>query len=132
MGPGILPETTVGKHSPLCHLQMPTKDLSFKKKAMLQKCHHVLWAKAHLKCFKVEKCSRVRRVQIFHIKRTFGAFGTFFLNLFLITNHELFIKKYYYVLGETHIKPELSLPCQENIKLSIDVDSLKDPQLFSL
>ncbi len=25
MGPGILPETTVGKHNPPCHLQMPTK-----------------------------------------------------------------------------------------------------------
>ncbi len=58
MGPGILPETTVGKHNPPCHLQMPSKALSFKKEAicehgpeanMVQKCHHVLWAKAHLK-----------------------------------------------------------------------------------
>ncbi len=31
MGPGILPETTVGKHNPPCHLQMPTKALSCKK-----------------------------------------------------------------------------------------------------
>ncbi len=31
MGPGILPETTVGKHNPPCHLQMPT--LSCKKEA---------------------------------------------------------------------------------------------------
>ncbi len=49
MGPGILPETTVGKHSnPLCHLQMPTKALSCKKEAI---CEHdqVLWAKGHLK-----------------------------------------------------------------------------------
>ncbi len=52
MGPGILPETTVGKHNPLCHLQMPTKALSCKKEAyvnMVQKCRRVLWAKAHLK-----------------------------------------------------------------------------------
>ncbi len=27
MGPGILPETTIGKHNPPCHLQMPTKAL---------------------------------------------------------------------------------------------------------
>ncbi len=31
MGPGILPETTVGKHNPPCHLQMWTKALSCKK-----------------------------------------------------------------------------------------------------
>ncbi len=37
MGPGILPETTVGKHNPLCHLQMPTKALSCKNEA---KCEH--------------------------------------------------------------------------------------------
>ncbi len=52
MGPGILPETTVGKHNPPCHLQMPTKALSCKKEAyvnMVQKRHRVLWAKAHLK-----------------------------------------------------------------------------------
>ncbi len=30
MGPGILPETTVGKHNLLCHPQMPTKALSSK------------------------------------------------------------------------------------------------------
>ncbi len=54
MGPGILPETTVGKHNPPCHLQMPTKALSCKKEAICEhgpeRCH-VLWAKAHLKCF---------------------------------------------------------------------------------
>ncbi len=52
MGPGILPETTVGKHNPPCHLQMPTKALSCKKKPyvnMVQKRRCVLWAKAHLK-----------------------------------------------------------------------------------
>ncbi len=67
MGPGILPETTVGKHNPPCHLQMPTKALSCKRKPyvnMVQKRHCVLWAKDHLKwTFKVEKCSMVRRVQ---------------------------------------------------------------------
>ncbi len=46
MGPGILPETTVGKHNPSCHLQMPTKALLCKK---VQKLRRVLWAKAHLK-----------------------------------------------------------------------------------
>ncbi len=50
MGPGILPETTVGKHNPPCHLQMPSKALSCKKEAI---CEHglwaILWAKAHLK-----------------------------------------------------------------------------------
>ncbi len=49
MGPGILQETTVGKHNPPCHLQMPTKALSCKKEAMVQKPRRVLWAKAHLK-----------------------------------------------------------------------------------
>ncbi len=37
MGPGILQETTVGKHNPPCHLQMPTKALSCKKEAI---CEH--------------------------------------------------------------------------------------------
>ncbi len=37
MGPGILPETTVDKHNPPCHLQMPTKALSCKKEAI---CEH--------------------------------------------------------------------------------------------
>ncbi len=37
MGPGILPETTVGKHNPSCHLQMPTKALSCKKDTL---CEH--------------------------------------------------------------------------------------------
>ncbi len=47
-----LPETTVGKRSLPCHLQMPTKALSCKRKPyvnMVQKCCRVLWAKAHLK-----------------------------------------------------------------------------------
>ncbi len=37
MGSGILPETTVGKHNPPCHLQMPTTALSCKKEAI---CEH--------------------------------------------------------------------------------------------
>ncbi len=37
MGPGILPETIVGKHNPPCHLQMPTKALSCKTKPI---CEH--------------------------------------------------------------------------------------------
>ncbi len=41
MGPGILPETTVGKQNPPCHLQMPTKALSCKKEAI---CEHGLEA----------------------------------------------------------------------------------------
>ncbi len=53
MGPGILPETTVSKHNPPCHLQMPTKALSCKKEAIcsniVQKRSHVLWSKAYLK-----------------------------------------------------------------------------------
>ncbi len=52
MGPGILPETTVGKHNLPCHLQMPTKLYHAKRKPyvnMVQKRCRVLWAKAHLK-----------------------------------------------------------------------------------
>ncbi len=62
MGPGILPETTVSKHNPPCHLQMPTKALSCKKEA---KCEHGLEAPScpvgqgsfKMDWFKVEKCS---------------------------------------------------------------------------
>ncbi len=52
MGPGKLQETTVGKHNPPCHLQMPTKTISCKKEAI---CEHgpegqpCSVAKAHLK-----------------------------------------------------------------------------------
>ncbi len=50
MGPGILPETTVGKHNLPCHLQMPTKAAKRKPYVnMVQKRRRVLWAKAHLK-----------------------------------------------------------------------------------
>ncbi len=59
MGPGILPETIVGKHNPPCHLQMPTKALSCKKEAM---CEHgpevppcpVGQGSFKMDCFKVE------------------------------------------------------------------------------
>ncbi len=34
MGPEILPETTAGKHNPMCHLQMLTKSISCKKEAI--------------------------------------------------------------------------------------------------
>ncbi len=62
MGPGILPETTVGKHNPPCHLQMPTKALSCKKEAI---CEHgpeapscpVGQGSFKMYCFKVEKWS---------------------------------------------------------------------------
>ncbi len=71
MGPGILPETTVGKHNLPCHLQMPTKALSCKKEAI---CEHgpeapscpVGQGSFKMDCFKVEKCSMVRRVRIWH------------------------------------------------------------------
>ncbi len=67
MGPGILPQTTVGKHNPPCHLQMPTKALSSKKEAI---CEHgpeaplcpVGQGSFKMDWFKVEKCSMVRRV----------------------------------------------------------------------
>ena len=52
MGPGILPETTVSKHNPPLHLQMPTKAPSSKRKSYLntvQKNRRVLRAKTHLK-----------------------------------------------------------------------------------
>ncbi len=68
MGPRILPETTVGKHHPPCHLQMPTEALSCKKEAI---CEHgpealscpVGQSSFKIDCFKVEKCSMVRRVK---------------------------------------------------------------------
>ncbi len=71
MSPEILLETTVGKHNPPCHLQMPTKALSCKKEAI---CDHGLedpscpvgQGSFKMDCFKVEKCSVVRRVQIWH------------------------------------------------------------------
>ncbi len=52
MGPGILPETTVSKRNPSCHLQMSAKALSCKKEEyvnMVQKRRRVLWAKVNLK-----------------------------------------------------------------------------------
>ncbi len=62
MGPGINPETTVVKHNPPCHLQMPTKAVSWKKKAIYEhgpeapSCP-VGQGSFKMNCFKVEKCS---------------------------------------------------------------------------
>ncbi len=60
MDPGILPETTGGKHNPPCHLQMPTKAHETRKPYvnMVQKRRHVLWAKYLLK-WTVSKCKNV-------------------------------------------------------------------------
>ncbi len=68
MGPGILPKTTVGKHNLPCHLQMPTKDILCKKEAICEHGPEALWCPVgqgsfKMDCFKVEKCSMVRRVQ---------------------------------------------------------------------
>ncbi len=71
MGPGILPETIVDKHTPLCHMQMPTKALSCKKEAI---CEHgpevslcpVGQGSFKMDRFKVEKGFMVRRLQIGH------------------------------------------------------------------
>ncbi len=65
MGPGILPETTVCKHN----LHLPTKALSSKKEPIRE---HVPEAPScpvgqgsfKIDCFKVEKCSMDKRVQI--------------------------------------------------------------------
>ncbi len=68
MGPGILPETSFGKHNPPCHLQMPTKALSCKKEAI---CEHgpeapscpVGQGSFKMDCFKVfKKCGKVFKV----------------------------------------------------------------------
>ncbi len=56
-------------HNTPCHLQMPTKALSYKKEAI---CEHgpeapscpVGQGSFKMDCFKVEKCSMVRQVQI--------------------------------------------------------------------
>ncbi len=77
MCPGILPETTVSKHNPPCHLQMSTKAISCKKEAI---CEHGPEAPSYpvgqgsfkMDCFKVEKCSMVRRVQFNLLVRNHG------------------------------------------------------------
>ncbi len=64
MGPGILPETTVGKHNLPCHLQRPSKALSYKKEAI---CEHGPEALScplgqgsfKMDSFKVDKCSKM-------------------------------------------------------------------------
>ncbi len=73
MGPGILPEITVGKHNLPCHLQMPTKALSCIKQAIREHGLEVPLCPVgqgsfKMGCFKVGKCSMVRRVQISMVK----------------------------------------------------------------
>ncbi len=77
MGPGILPETTVGKHNPPCHLQMPTKALSCKKEAI---CEHgpevpscpVGQGSFKIDCFKVEKYDQMSPNLIFLLEITYA------------------------------------------------------------
>ncbi len=83
MGPGILPETTVSKHNPPCHLQMPTKALSCKKGAICElgpEAPSCLVGRGSFKmdCFKVEEYSMVRRAKIWpfvgnHVRRVLRA-----------------------------------------------------------
>ncbi len=69
MGPGILPEITFGKHNLPCHLQMPTKALLCKKESIFEHGPEALSCPVDqgsfkIDCFRVGKCSLVRRVQI--------------------------------------------------------------------
>ncbi len=54
MGPGILPETTVGKQNPPCHLQMPTKAISCKKEAIYEHSPEALSCPVGQGSFKIE------------------------------------------------------------------------------
>ncbi len=62
-------QKSLSVNNSLCHLQMPTKALSCKKEAM---CEHgpealscpVGQGSFKIDCFKIKKCSMVRRVQI--------------------------------------------------------------------
>ncbi len=77
MGPGILPETTVSKHNLPCHLQIPTRALSCKKEAISEHGPEALsclvgQGSYKIDFFKVEKCSMVRRVQIWHSRWNHG------------------------------------------------------------
>ncbi len=58
MGPGILPETTFGKHNLLSHLQMQTKARSCKNKAISEHCP-VGQGSIKMDYFKEEKCFMV-------------------------------------------------------------------------
>ncbi len=69
MGPGIIPETPVGKHNLPCHLQVPIKTLSCKKEAIYEHVPEVPLCSVDqgsfkMNCFKVEKCFMVRQVKI--------------------------------------------------------------------
>ncbi len=60
----MLPETTVGKHNPPCHLQMPTKALSCKKEAIYEHGPEaplcpVGQGSFKMNCFKGEKCGQI-------------------------------------------------------------------------
>jgi len=61
MGPGILPETTVGKHNLSCHLQMPTKALSCKKEAICEHGPEALLCPVGEGSFKMD-CFKVKSV----------------------------------------------------------------------
>ncbi len=71
LGPQTIPETPVDKINLTCHVQMPTKYLSCKREAI---CEHgtempsysVGQGSFKMDCFKGEKCSIFRRVQIVH------------------------------------------------------------------
>ncbi len=64
MGSGVLPETTVSKHSPPCHLQMPTNALSCKKQAICERDPEVPLCPVGQGSFKMDcfKVFMVRRV----------------------------------------------------------------------
>ncbi len=64
MGPGILPEITVGKHNPPCHLQMPNQTLSCKKESISE--HDPEAPSSHLKLTVSKWKSILWSVQIWH------------------------------------------------------------------
>ncbi len=67
MGPGILSETTVGKHNPPCHLQMPTKALSCKKEAICEHGPEAPLCSVGQGSFKMD-CFRVKKGSMFRIQ----------------------------------------------------------------
>ncbi len=62
MGPGILPETTVGKQNLPCHLQMPTKALSCKKEAIYEHSPEALSCPVGQGSFKIDFFSKSKSV----------------------------------------------------------------------
>ncbi len=67
MGPGILSETTVSKHNPPCHLQMPTKALSCKKEAICEHGPEAPLCSVGQGSFKMD-CFRVKKGSMFRIQ----------------------------------------------------------------